>query len=213
MNSTIANNSSNGGNGGGIANSSFGAVSGVLTLINCTISSNKTFYYNGYGGYGGGIFNEGSYTTVTFCTVYKNAATHSGGGITIGNDSHNAVSRVVMRDSIVAANSAHTGPDISGDVSSQGYNLIQSVSGATIQNDGFGNNIVGSSPKLGALQSNGGPARTHALQYDSPAIDQIPLRACRLTGISTDQRGVKRPDDNEQFCDIGAYEYAPLQGS
>lgn len=112
-----------------------------------------------------------------------------------------------MRDSIVAANNAPAGPDISGNLSSQGYNLIQSVSGATIHDDGFGKNIVGSFPKLGALQSNGGSTRTHALQHDSPAIDRIPLRACRLTGISTDQRGVKRPDDNEQFCDIGAYEY------
>jgi hypothetical protein len=40
----------------------------------------------------------------------------------------------------------------------------------------------------------------------SPAIDQIPLDACHINGINTDQRGMKRPDGNEKTCDIGAFE-------
>lgn len=50
--------------------------------------------------------------------------------------------------------------------------------------------------------------QVHALLSGSPAIDRIPLNACLVNGISTDQRGVKRPDGQEQSCDIGAYEYA-----
>jgi hypothetical protein len=40
----------------------------------------------------------------------------------------------------------------------------------------------------------------------SPALDRIPPDACHINDITSDQRGVKRPDGNEQFCDIGAYE-------
>ncbi len=73
------------------------------------------------------------------------------------------------------------------------------------------------------LRDNGGPTNTLALAPDSPAIDQIPLAVCHVTvskknylgtpiaqytiTTDTDQRGMKRPDGNEQFCDIGAYEY------
>jgi hypothetical protein len=52
----------------------------------------------------------------------------------------------------------------------------------------------------------GNPPQIHALLSDSPAIDQIPLDACLVNGISTDKRGVKRPDGNEKTCDIGAFE-------
>jgi hypothetical protein len=72
------------------------------------------------------------------------------------------------------------------------------------------------------LQNNGGPTKTLALAPDSPAVDQIPLAACHITvpiynlagtpiaqdAITTDQRGMKRLDGNEDRCDIGAYEYA-----
>jgi len=64
------------------------------------------------------------------------------------------------------------------------------------------------------LRNNGGPTMTYALGPGSPAIDAIPLQYCQVQGILnkqsrmyTDQRGMKRPDGNEQFCDIGAYEY------
>jgi hypothetical protein len=52
----------------------------------------------------------------------------------------------------------------------------------------------------------GNPPQIPALHSGSLAIDQIPLDACYIDGISTDQRGVKRPDGNEKTCDIGAYE-------
>jgi hypothetical protein len=61
------------------------------------------------------------------------------------------------------------------------------------------------------LRDNGGLTTphtfTHVMFPGSPAIDKIPLAACHPKGISTDQRGTKRPDENESACDIGAYEY------
>jgi hypothetical protein len=64
------------------------------------------------------------------------------------------------------------------------------------------------------LRDNGGPTKTLALAPDSPAVDQIPLDDCQINGITTDQRGMNRPDpddsnetSNKPLCDIGAYEY------
>jgi hypothetical protein len=55
------------------------------------------------------------------------------------------------------------------------------------------------------LANNGGPTQTYALLPGSPAIDQIPpgINGCG-TSVSTDQRGVSRPQGSG--CDIGAYE-------
>ena len=55
-------------------------------------------------------------------------------------------------------------------------------------------------PRLGPLQDNGGPAKTHAILSGSPAIDA----AANATCPSTDQRGTSRPKG--AACDIGAYE-------
>jgi hypothetical protein len=60
-----------------------------------------------------------------------------------------------------------------------------------------------------------GLTRTYKLlsSQSNPAVDKIPLAACDIPNIYdskthkyTDQRGVTRPDDHEQFCDVGAYE-------
>jgi hypothetical protein len=60
-------------------------------------------------------------------------------------------------------------------------------------------------PKLGALQANGGPTLTHALQFLSPAIDAGTCDDANGNSvISTDQRGVSRLQG--PTCDIGAYE-------
>jgi hypothetical protein len=58
------------------------------------------------------------------------------------------------------------------------------------------------------LRNNSGSTETYALSpnVSNPALDKVPLTLCQLDGMSTDQRSIKRPDGNEQFCDIGAYE-------
>ena len=63
-------------------------------------------------------------------------------------------------------------------------------------------------------RNNGGPTKTYALGPGSPALGQIPLQYCQVQGILnsrsrmySDQRGMKRPDDDGSACDIGAYEY------
>jgi hypothetical protein len=102
--------------GGGILNE------GRLTLINSTVSDNTA------PAFGGGIVNNGinAKTTITFCTIYGNKTEGSGGGIWNGVKP----SQVVMKNSIVAANSAPTDPDVQGTLISGGYNLIQDTAGA-----------------------------------------------------------------------------------
>ncbi len=115
-----------------------------------------------------------------------------------------------MKNSLVALNHADTGPDIAGRLISGGYNLIQNVSGATFTPNKQHFTDVSVDPhadlRIDSALSGNLP-QIHALLSGSPAIDRIPLAACLVNGLSTDQRGVKRPDAQERSCDIGAYEY------
>ena len=66
---------------------------------------------------------------------------------------------------------------------------------------------AGNNPLLGALANNGGPTQTLLPQTGSPLIDAIPTSTCGSgpsAGITTDQRGVTRPQG--PACDIGAVE-------
>ncbi len=213
-NSTISGNSEKGesslsarsGNGGGIFNS----LDGTLTVGNSTISDNSA------AGNGGGIANLGGSTHITFCTIYNNRASDSGGILTSDYEipgGHIFKSEMTMRNSIVAAN----GPvDASGSFISRGYNLIQK--GATF--------TPATGDKLGAdlsylfagnvqLSDNGGPTRTLALLPDprNPALNAIPLASCQIKEIYDeharmyiDQRGKVRLGRQKVACDIGAYE-------
>ncbi len=203
ISSTIAGNT--GVYGGGISNSS------TLILINSTIADNKASQD------GGGIDTEHNQVSIIFCTIYGNTA-KLGGGLAIENDRIIRPGQVVIRNSIVAGNRAGSSPDIAGTLTSYGYNLIQNPSGATFaQSRQLLTDIAGTQSTYLAinfeLQDNGGSTRTLALRLGSPAIDKIPLQYCQIkdilnnqSGMYTDQRGMKRPDGAEQFCDIGAYE-------
>jgi CSLREA domain-containing protein len=184
VNSTVSGNTADG--SAGILNSG-----GTMTITNSTVSGNSATFN------GGGIFNSGSRTmTLTNSTVTNNAAGGSGGGINNGGTA-------ILRNSIVAGNTASTGPDAVGGFSSQGNNLVGNTSGAV----GFGgSDILGRNPLLGPLQDNGGSTDTHALLSRSPAIDKGTNAGCPRT----DQRGKTRPMDGDgngrAVCDIGSYE-------
>jgi CSLREA domain-containing protein len=188
-NSTVSGNTSDG--SAGILNN------GQMTLTNSTVSGNEAVFN------GGGIFNSGSSSsmTLTNSTVYDNTAGQGGGGINNGGTA-------ILRNTIVAGNTANTGPDVLGNFSSQGNNLIMNTSSAT----GFGgSDILGKNPLLGPLQDNGGSTDTHALLSRSPAIDRGTNTGCP----STDQRGKARPMDGDgngmARCDIGSFEKAKVR--
>jgi hypothetical protein len=88
-----------------------------------------------------------------------------------------------------------------------GYNFSDDAScgfAATTDKQTAGN------PLLAALSSNGGPTQTRLPETGSPLIDAIPSAACQTaplaTGITTDQRGLARPEQAGGACDIGAVE-------
>ena len=193
--STVSNNTVNLG-AGGILNS------GVLTIGNSTFSGNAA-----NGGNGGAIVNTGT-TTVTSSTIAGNSATAAaGGGI------HGPAGTLHIRNSIIAANTAATGPDINGTVASQGFNLIGNSSGTMITSPQFTDQIGTAGapidPMIESLRDNGGSTFTRALTPGSPAIDRGDS-----AGLLLDQRGLPRPSDfgavtnvsGGDGSDIGAFE-------
>ena len=76
-----------------------------------------------------------------------------------------------MSNTIIANNVDAGGeaPDCTGQISSQGYNLVQNPAGCALI--GGPGDITGEDPKLGPLANNGGPTQTRALLRGSPAID------------------------------------------
>lgn len=190
-NSTISGNTS-GTSGGGLAVPGGG---GTLNVNNCTISGNTA---NNFGG--GGIRHQDGILRVTSSTIYGNTANgHDGGGIRT-----TPAITPSIKNTIIASNTAGvSGPDCHGTINSGGYNLIQNAAncGGTV-----GTDITGQDPKLGPLANNGGGTETHALLTGSPAIDYVPVISCT---ISTDQRGVPRPQPPGRDCDVGAFEATP----
>jgi uncharacterized repeat protein (TIGR01451 family) len=204
--------SGNGGEGAGIYST------GDLTLTNDTVSGDATGapgtagsdeftvtgtgdvfnIYNGAGGNGGGIYNDGP-ATITATTVSANSAV-AGGGISFD------ASTLSLGDSIVAnspsgGNCAFAG----GTLVDSGYDLD---SGTTCELSGPGD-LTNANPQLGTLEANGGPTATMAIASTSPAVDTIPvgINGCGTT-LKTDQRGVLRPQGTD--CDSGAYEYGDI---
>ncbi len=174
-----------GGSGGGIFSN------GTLTITNSTISGNHTAL-PGTGGTGlhssdgAGIKAIGT-LTISNSTITANVAPgdSQGGGLWIG------AGTTTIKSSIIAGNTSFTDSDLHGTVNSEGFNLIQSTSGATINETlNPGTNITGQDPQLNPLGENGGSTLTHSLQCTSPAIDKG-----KAFGLTNDQRGGLRPLD------------------
>jgi hypothetical protein len=89
---------------------------------------------------------------------------------------------------------------VSGAVTSEGNNLIESATGGS----GFvASDLLNVNPLLGLLQDNGGPTQTMALLPGSPAIN-AGNNALIPAGVTTDQRGSPRIEGGT--VDIGAFE-------
>ncbi|WP_178984617.1 beta strand repeat-containing protein [Winogradskyella helgolandensis] len=161
--STIDNNTA--AEGGGIYNNT-GSMTSVMTS---TISGNTASVS------GGGLTNNGASLDLNAVTVAMNSTDGIGGGI-------DAVNTVSLKNTIVALNTATTGTDVSGLLTSDDFNLIgtDDLSVFTAQM----NDLEDVDPMLGPLQDNGGATLTHLLLNNSPAYD-----AGDVTDMFVDQIG------------------------
>ena len=208
--SLIENNNASQG-GGGIAGDL------VIDIENSTISGNL----------GGGVTTVPStdaVVTVTNSTVTGNSAADTGAGITSGgstvlvyatvtnNTADTAFGNIFSQEmasfgSVVTGGTDGGGPSNCLDSPqnvSNGYNFSDDDTCGFTQPTDRQN---AGSPGLGALGDNGGPTPTQLPEAGSPLLDFIPAEACQsdgAAGITTDQRGVTRPQGDS--CDIGAVE-------
>ena len=235
ISSTVSNNSTDGGPGGGID-----SFSGTVTLIGSTVSGNSTA---GNFGTGGGVSSFSGNILLTNSTVSGNSTLgslsngggiSSGGTVTLSNstvtDNHtkggnsrgggisNNNDTVTLHNTILAGNTAVGGnPDLDSGTGALIVNFSLIGTGITPDAGGSGN-LFSDDPLLGPLVNNGGFTKTHALLSSSPAIDagdpSITFDASLL-----DQRGgpfVRVFDDAVAAgnrIDIGAFERQSLSQS
>jgi hypothetical protein len=156
-----------------------------ITILNTTISGNTTSAEDD------ALFVIGGSVYIANSTI----AFNSGGGL------YMLAGNLTLQSSIVAHNATAGVPDFNWSNSTiiGANNLVMSPAGALP-----GVITLNSDPKLGPLQYNGGPTRTHMLLAGSPAIGAGNNNA----GLWTDQRGWgyprTTPGGGGYLTDIGA---------
>ncbi len=167
---------------------------GAATIVNSTLYNNSSYS-------GGGIYVAQGSVTLNLSTVVGNRAHtnigNPGGGIRVVGGTFNATGNVI------AGNIAQSDPNISGVITSGGYNIVQARGSSTgyISSD-FPD---GTNPLMGGYVNNGGSTYTISPLNGSPAINAIPgTGGCASLGITVDQRGFARPSGAQ--CDSGSVE-------
>jgi hypothetical protein len=203
--STISANGAHGG-GGGIFSD------GAVTVTNSTISGNAASLTASGGG--GGIRISDAPAPPTLTLIYATIANNSSPASSGSNVDLGSVGRLTSFASVIAlpvgggTNCAHLGA-----MTSQGFNLEDDTAATCGFSSATTDLAPGTAPLLGPLANNGGPTQTQLPQDGpSPLIDGVPAASCQAdgaSGITTDQRGLPRPDTGSPNCDIGSVEVQP----
>jgi uncharacterized repeat protein (TIGR01451 family) len=205
------------GNSGSALSDAFGGIlasapGAHVTATNSTLSGNSATATGGTDAFSsavGGVSNSGGSLSLTSVTLAGNSVSEPNGGFLppVGGVSNFFGGTLTAQNSLVAGQSG--GPNCFGLAASSdgGYNLDDGTScGFSSANHSLSN----TNPMLdpAGLKDNGGTTQTIALLSGSPAINAIPpgVNGCGTT-ITTDQRGVSRPQG--AGCDIGAFELVP----
>lgn len=195
---------------------------GTMTIRGSTLSGHGDAVFHEQDGsltIGRSTFTQNGTAIVAFAPARIVDATIVGNGRGVWT----ALGFVSFQNSIVAM----SGPDVEGEVTSLGHNLIGNADASGAWNPGEGDRLgSGAAPldpgvELDAagtpfLKNNGGPTPTIALLPGSPALDAAAATVDPSTGqpVTTDQRGSARPIDltavanaaGSSGADIGAFE-------
>ncbi|MFN2624095.1 MAG: choice-of-anchor Q domain-containing protein [Chthoniobacterales bacterium] len=202
--------------GGGMASRSASVI-----VINSTFSNNVLRpAYGLNSGEGGGVFAFSATVTLLNCTIAFNLPA-SGGTTTGGGIAQTNGSAVILRNTLIAGNTADQAPDASGPFYTLGHNLVSNNSGGSTQWQSTDKVDGAAAPSnLGGLVYNGGPTKTHAISAGSVAIDNGDDTAkdpgpdgvfgnADDVPLNIDQRGYPRPVG--AHLDIGAFEFESPQ--
>ena len=203
---------------GSTVSDNFAAVQGggvnfqgaIGSIKNCTISGNKI----GTNGAGSGLLNlvfpgEASGLAISECTITRNKGGTN--AVVLAALPGSIVNLTWMIGTLVADNETRNFSFVGTPVfQSFGHNLDTDGTSGLV--NGVLGDLVGTlaSPidaRLGALLANGGPTRTHALLFGSPAVDAGVCADVAGGVLVIDQRGFPRPQG--LACDIGAFENQP----
>jgi hypothetical protein len=157
---------------------------GPVTIVNSTITGNS----------GEGVTAGSGSVTLVYSTVTANTAV--GGAANVDVASFQSFASVLAQP--------QGGPNCGEPGTSNGFNFSDDASCGFTQSTDREN---AGDPGLGALADNGGSTQTRLPQAASPLIDAIPAESCQAdgaSGVTTDQRGVVRPQGGG--CDIGSVE-------
>ncbi|MEN8241350.1 MAG: sortase [Chloroflexota bacterium] len=188
----------------------------INNRVSSTIGSitNSTFSGNIADEHGGGFYNDNSTVTIiAHNTFWDNRANYplGGGGGSLHNvggvNTLNTFSYNIIAYSLAGGNCSGTFPNtLTGNLTDTNGCWVSATS-------------LAFTGHVGPLQDNGGPTKTHALLFSTPANPAIDAGEanCSPAPINDqDQRGVKRSDYGTA-CDIGAFEYtgsdSPLEVS
>jgi hypothetical protein len=190
--------------GGAICNGGEFGSGGNVIIRNSTLAGNSALGDTG-NGFCGAILNWEGSLSVENSTLSGNVDNnvHFGGfGVSgIGN----FLGALTIKNTILANDPS--GANLlndAGTITSYGYNLCTDNGGGSLTATG---DQIDTNPLLGPLANNGGPTWTCALLAGSPAIDAGSAADIAGSTVTTDQRGVARPQGSAN--DIGAFEREP----
>ena len=157
-----------------------GIYADSLTLINSTVTENSSRLW------AGGLYYRNNLQLINSTVTHNVAGSGQSGGIDSGNRS-----TALLRNSIIAFNTS---------LNCQSW-MVLTREGRNLSNNtncGDGTVMLVADPLLGELADNGGPTRTRAFAFNSPA-----LNAATSCNVAVDQRYVPR----DAACDLGAFEF------
>jgi hypothetical protein len=196
--STVSGNTAEAGSTSGSGSTGGIATNGDLTVVNSTITGNTAAGPNGSGG-GTGAAGK---TVFVYSTASGNSAAQGSANIRFNSESADVAFASVIVDPLGGA--ANCG---GGAISSSAGDNYSDDSSCGFTNTAGGDRQSAADPLLGVLADNGGPTLTMLPQPGSPLLDAVATADCQAgsaSGVTTDQRGITRPQGTG--CDIGAVE-------